>query len=75
MLESLGKLLIVQEVVDRNALTQLLGTTVSKETLDAPGVSERAEEAGGAVKPLMTPSYNGGQTTGGRRGDGLTGQS
>src|SRR6185436_3735363 len=32
MLESLGKLLIVQEVVDRNALTQLLGTVVSTET-------------------------------------------
>ena len=74
MLESLGKLLIAQEVVDRTALTQLLGTVVSKETPDAPGVPERAEEAGGAVKPLMTPSYNGGQTTGGRRGDGLTGQ-
>jgi len=60
-----GKLLIVQEVVDRNALTQLLGTAVSKETPYASGIPERAEDAGGAVKPLVTPSYNGGQTKGG----------
>jgi cell division protease FtsH len=65
LLESLGKLLIVQEVVDRNALMQLLETAVSKETPYAPGAPERAEEAGGAVKPLVTPSYNGGQTKGG----------
>ncbi len=74
LLESLGKLLIAQEVVDRNALRQLLGTAVSKETLYAPGTSEHAEEAGGAVKPLGTPSSNEGQTNGERRGDGLTAQ-
>jgi len=65
LLESLGKLLITHEVVDRNALMRLLGTTVPEETPYAPVGSDRAEETIGAVRPLATPSYNGGQTKAG----------
>jgi cell division protease FtsH len=65
LLESLGKLLITHEVVDRNALMQLLGTAVPEETPYAPVGPDRAEETIGAVKPLATPSYNGGQTKAG----------
>ena len=62
LLESLGKLLIAQEVVDRHALTQLLGTALPEEAPEAPGAPDRAEDVVVAVKPLVTPSYNGEQT-------------
>jgi cell division protease FtsH len=62
LLESLGKLLIAQEVVDRHALTQLLGTAMPEEAPYAPEDPERAEDMVVAVKPLVTPSYNGEQT-------------
>ena len=62
LLESLGKLLIAHEVVDRNALLRLLGTAVPEEIPYAPVGSELAEDTLGAVKPLVTPSYNGEQT-------------
>jgi len=64
LLESLGKLLIAHEVVDRNALLRLLGTAVPEEIPYAPVGSELAEDTLGAVKPLVTPSYNGEQTKG-----------
>ena len=63
LLESLGKLLITDEVVDRNALTRLLGTAVTEKTPYAPVGTERTAAPVGALKPLVTPSYNGGQTT------------
>ena len=44
LLESLGKLLIAQEVVDRHALTQLLGTALPEEAPYAPGGPDRAED-------------------------------
>ena len=44
LLESLGKLLIAQEVVDRHALTQLLGTALPEAASEAPGGPERAED-------------------------------
>jgi len=62
LLESLGKLLIAHEVVDRNALLRLLGTAVPEEIPYAPVGSELAEDTLGAVKPLVTPPYNGEQT-------------
>ena len=58
LLESLGKLLMVHEVVDRNALTRLLGTVVPEEIPKAPKGQERTENPGVAVKPLVTPSYD-----------------
>ncbi len=45
LLESLGKLLIAQEVVDRHALTQLLGTALPEEAPYALGGTERAEDS------------------------------
>jgi cell division protease FtsH len=62
LLESLGKLLIAQEVVDRHALTQLLGTALPEATPYVPGSTERAEDVVVAVQPLVTPSSNGEQT-------------
>jgi cell division protease FtsH len=62
LLESLGQLLIAHEVVDRHALTQLLRTATPEEAPSAPGGPERAEDMVVAVKPLVTPSYNGEQT-------------
>jgi cell division protease FtsH len=61
LLESLAKLLIAHEVVDRNALTRLLGTAVPQEVLYTPVGSELAEETGGAITPQVTSSYNGEQ--------------
>ena len=55
LLESLGKLLIAHEVVDRNALMRLLGTY-------APVGSARTEETRGALTPRVTSSSNGEQT-------------
>jgi cell division protease FtsH len=62
LLEALGKLLIVQEVVDRDALTRLLGTAESEKVPEAPRESALVEETGGTVKPRMSPAYNGEQT-------------
>src|SRR2546426_3267376 len=61
LLESLGKLLIAQEVVDRHALTQLLGTALPEEAPYAPGGTDLAEDTVGAIKPRVTSSYNGEQ--------------
>jgi cell division protease FtsH len=58
LLESLGELLMVHEVVDRNALTQLLGTAGREETPDAPMGRKRTAEPGVAVKPLVAHSYD-----------------
>jgi cell division protease FtsH len=58
MLESLGKLLMVHEVVDRNALIRLLGTVEPEEAPKAPMGQERAEDPGVTVKPLVAPSYD-----------------
>ena len=63
LLESLGKLLITHEVVDRTALLRLLGTAVTEKTPYAPVGAERTADQVGALTPLVTPSYNGGQTT------------
>jgi cell division protease FtsH len=62
LLESLGELLIAQEVVDRHALTQLLGTAMPEEAPSAPGGPGRAEDVVVAIKPLVTPSSNGEQS-------------
>ena len=56
LLESLAKLLIAHEVVDRNALTRLLGTAVPEEVPYAPVGSARAAETGGALTPRVTSS-------------------
>ena len=61
LLESLAKLLIAHEVVDRTALTQLLGTAVPEEVPYAPVGSARAAETGGVLTPLVTSSSNGEQ--------------
>jgi len=61
LLESLAKLLIAHEVVDRNALTRLLGTAVPEEVPYAPVGSDLAEEMRGAIKPQVTSSLNGEQ--------------
>ena len=58
LLESLGKLLMVHEVVDRNALIRLLGTVEPEETPQAPMGQERTEDPGGAITPLGTPTYD-----------------
>jgi cell division protease FtsH len=60
LLESLGKMLITHEVVDRRALTQLLETAVSEEIPYVPVGPDRAADTVGAVKPRATPSSNGG---------------
>jgi cell division protease FtsH len=62
LLEALGKLLMVQEVVDRTALTRLLGTAVSEEVPYTPVGSDHAAETVGAIKLLVTSSLNGEQT-------------
>ena len=62
LLESLGKLLIAHEVVDRNALMRLLGTAVPGEVPYAPVGPARTEETREAIKPRVTSSYNGEQT-------------
>ena len=62
LLESLAKLLIAHEVVDRNALTRLLGTAGPAEVPYAPVGSAPAEEPGGALTPRMTSALNGEQT-------------
>jgi len=62
LLESLGQLLMAHEVVDRHALTRLLGTAVPEEAPSAPVGLDPAEDTREAVKPLATPSYNGAQT-------------
>ena len=58
LLESLAKLLIAHEVVDRTALTRLLGTAVPEETPDAPVDADLVEDMVEVVKPRVTPSYN-----------------
>jgi hypothetical protein len=58
VIESLGKLLMVYEVVDRNALIRLLGREVPEEVPDAAMGRKIAEDPGGAVKPLVTPTYD-----------------
>jgi ATP-dependent Zn protease len=62
LLEALGTLLIAHEVVDRTALTRLLGTAVSEEVPYVPVGSDLAAETGGALTPRVTSSYNGEQT-------------
>ena len=62
LLESLATLLIAHEVVDRTALTRLLGTAVPEEVPYAPVGAERAAEMGGALTPQVTASWNGEQT-------------
>jgi cell division protease FtsH len=62
LLEALGKLLIAHEVVDRTALTRLLGTAVSEEVPYVAVGSDLAAEMGGALTPRVTSSYNGEQT-------------
>ena len=49
LLESLGQLLIAQEVVDRHALTLLLGTALPEEAPYALGGTERAEDKEDAI--------------------------
>jgi cell division protease FtsH len=61
LLESLAKLLIAHEVVDRNALTQLLGTAVPEEVPYAPVGSDLAAKTEGVLTPQVTSSYNGEQ--------------
>jgi cell division protease FtsH len=62
LLEALGQLLMVQEVVDRNALTRLLGAAVPEEAPYTPVGAALAEETGGAIMPRVTSSSNGEQT-------------
>jgi cell division protease FtsH len=61
LLESLATLLIAHEVVDRTALTQLLGTAVPEEVPYAPVGADLAAETIGAIKPQVTSSLNGEQ--------------
>jgi cell division protease FtsH len=58
LLESLGKLLIAHEVVDRNALIQLLEAVEPVEAPQAPMGQERAADPAEAITPLVTPSYD-----------------
>jgi cell division protease FtsH len=62
LLESLGKLLIAHEVVDRPALLRLLGTAVPAEVPYAPVGAARAAESGGALTPRVPSALNGEQT-------------
>ena len=59
LIEALGTLLMVQEVVDGNVLTRLRETAVSEEVPDAPVASDLAEDTVGTIKLLVTSSYNG----------------
>jgi len=63
LLESLGTLLIAHEVVDRNALTQLLGTAWCEETPQVPMGADLAAETVRVVTPCVTPASNGEHTT------------
>ena len=62
LLESLAALLIAHEVVDRTALTQLLGTAVPEAVPYVPVGSPCAAETGGGLTPRVTSSANGEQT-------------
>jgi len=59
LLESLGKLLIAHEVVDRDARTRLLRTAVPEAVPYAPVGSARAAETGGAITPRVPASSHG----------------
>jgi hypothetical protein len=52
LLESLGKLLIAHEVVDRHALMQLLGTALPEEGPYAPVGLDLVADRVGTIKPL-----------------------
>jgi hypothetical protein len=53
LLEALGKLLIAHEVVDRTALTRLLGTAVTEEVPYTPVGSDLAEDTVGALRACL----------------------
>jgi cell division protease FtsH len=62
LLESLGQLLIAQEVVERPALLRLLGTALPEAVPSAPVGAGRAAETGGALTPRVPSASNGEQT-------------
>ena len=63
LLESLGALLIAHEVVDRDALTQLLGTVGCEEAPQVPMSADPTAETVGVVTSRVTPASNGEHTT------------
>jgi hypothetical protein len=63
LLEALGQMLMVQEVVDRNTLLRLLGMAGFEVPSDTPGSPDGEVETGVAVEAHVTSSYNGEHTS------------
>jgi hypothetical protein len=63
LLEALGQMLMVQEVVDRNTLLRLLGTAGFEAPSDTPGNPDGEAETGAVVEAHVTSPYNGEHTS------------
>ena len=63
LLEALGQMLMVQEVVDRNTLLRLLGTAGFEAPSDTPGGPDDEAETGVVVEAYVTSPYNGEHTS------------
>lgn len=63
LLEALGQMLMVQEVVDRNTLLRLLGRVGFETPFDTLGSPEGEAETGAVVEAHVTSPYNGEHTS------------